>query len=111
MINGGMQLGGGQGGCSPERDQTDTPAYIALTTTPEGPAVTVDQNVELSRQIFGKTVNQHSLRAEQLTFDINAFPIGAEPEPGLNFAHESINAIPRIKQLPRMSARLSAWAT
>ncbi len=75
------------------------PVYIALTTGPKGPAVTKSQKVELSRQIFDKAVNQHGVLPEQLIFDINAFPIGAEPEPGLNFAVESIDAIPEIKKL------------
>ncbi len=75
------------------------PVYIALTTGPKGPAVTTDQKIDLSRQIFSKAVDQHGVLPEQLIFDINAFPIGAEPEPGLNFAVESINAIPEIKNI------------
>lgn len=75
------------------------PVYIALTTGPQGPAVTAVQKLELSRQIMEKAVNQHGIKPEQLIFDINAFPIGAEPEPDLNFAVESINAIPEIKKL------------
>ncbi len=75
------------------------PVYIALTTGPQGPAVTTAQKVDLSRQIMEKAVNQHGIKPAQLIFDINAFPIGAEPEPGLNFAVESINAIPEIKKL------------
>ncbi|NQU64725.1 MAG: dihydropteroate synthase, partial [SAR324 cluster bacterium] len=75
------------------------PVYIALTTGPQGPAVTTAQKVELSRQIMEKAINQHGIKPNQLIFDINAFPIGAEPEPGLNFAVESLNAIPEIKKL------------
>jgi len=75
------------------------PVYIALTTGPQGPAVTTAQKVDLSRQIMDKAINQHGIKPSQLIFDINAFPIGAEPEPGLNFAVESINAIPEIKKL------------
>lgn len=82
-----------------EATKQHAPVYIALTTGPEGPAVTKDQKIELSRRIFEKAVHQHGLQPSQLLFDINAFPIGAEPEPGLNFAMESINAIPAIKQL------------
>ncbi|MFH2129234.1 MAG: homocysteine S-methyltransferase family protein [bacterium] len=77
------------------------PVYIALTTGPGGPAVTAAQKIELSRKILDKAVQQHGIKPEQLIFDINAFPIGAEPEPGLNFALESINAIPEIKKLHR----------
>jgi 5-methyltetrahydrofolate--homocysteine methyltransferase len=75
------------------------PVYIALTTGPEGPAVTRENKVKLARRIFEKAVDGHGISPEQLIFDINAFPIGAEPEPGLNFAVESINAVPDIKQL------------
>ena len=75
------------------------PVYIALTTGPQGPAVTTAQKIDLSRQIMEKAVNQHGIKPAQLIFDINAFPIGAEPEPDLNFAVESLNAIPEIKKL------------
>ncbi len=74
------------------------PIYVALTTGPQGPAVTADEKVELAGQILEKA-SRHGVKGDQLLIDINAFPIGAEPEDGLNFAMESIRSIPRIKEL------------
>ncbi|MCP4756255.1 MAG: dihydropteroate synthase [Proteobacteria bacterium] len=75
------------------------PVYIALTTGPKGPAVTADEKTELARRILEKATTKHGVTAQQIIVDINAFPIGSEPEDDLNFALESIAAIPRIKKM------------
>ncbi len=75
------------------------PIYIALTTGPEGPAVTWEKKLELARIIVEKAKKNHGVNPSQLIIDVNAFPIGSEPEEGLNFALESIKAIPEIKKL------------
>ncbi|MBU3916094.1 homocysteine S-methyltransferase family protein [bacterium] len=74
------------------------PIYIALTTGPEGPATTAEKKVELARQIMNEA-STHGVKPDQIMVDINAFPIGSEPEKDLNFALESINAIPGVKGL------------
>jgi len=75
------------------------PVYIVLLTGPEGPAVTVEKKVDLANIVFEKTTQEYNINPEQLLFDINAFPIGSEPEPDLNFSVESIRSIPKIKAI------------
>jgi 5-methyltetrahydrofolate--homocysteine methyltransferase len=74
------------------------PMYIALAAGPEGPAATAEGKVELARQLVAKAA-EHGVVPGQLLIDMNVFPIGAESEEGMNFALESINAIPGIKAL------------
>ncbi len=74
------------------------PVYIALVTDKQGPAVTAEKKEELARRIMDK-VAQYGVHPSRLLIDVNAFPIGAESEPGLNFSLESIKSIPRIKAL------------
>ncbi|MDT8446573.1 MAG: homocysteine S-methyltransferase family protein [bacterium] len=75
------------------------PLYIALTTGPEGPAVTKEQKIDLASQILKKAIEKHGQKPEQFLVDINAFPIGSESEEGMNFALESIHSIKGIKAL------------
>jgi len=75
------------------------PLYIALTTGPEGPAVTTTQKIDLAKAILEKAINKHNQKPEQFLVDINAFPIGSESDPQMNFAVESINSIGPIKAL------------
>ena len=75
------------------------PLYIALTTGPKGPAVTQAEKIDLAKQILDKAIQKHGQKPEQFLVDINAFPIGSESEEGMNFALESIRAIPGIKAL------------
>jgi 5-methyltetrahydrofolate--homocysteine methyltransferase len=82
-----------------EKTLHHAPVYIVLLTGPEGPAVTVEKKEELARLVFEKVTKKYDIKPEQLLFDINAFPIGSEPEPGLNFSVESIQSIPKIKAL------------
>lgn len=74
------------------------PIYIALVTDKTGPAVTAEKKEEFARRIIEK-VATYGVHPSRLLIDVNAFPIGSESEPGLNFALESIRSIPRIKAL------------
>ncbi|OGG94963.1 MAG: hypothetical protein A2527_06380 [Candidatus Lambdaproteobacteria bacterium RIFOXYD2_FULL_50_16] len=82
-----------------EATKAHGPVYIALTTGPKGPAVTADEKVDLASQILKKAIEKHGLLPQQFLVDVNAFPIGSESDPALNFAQESLNSIPRIKAL------------
>lgn len=75
------------------------PVYIALTTDMSGPAVTADKKAELARKIVEKASQKHGVGADQLFIDINAFPIGSESDESINFALESLQAIPKIKAI------------
>ncbi|PCI24418.1 MAG: 5-methyltetrahydrofolate--homocysteine methyltransferase [SAR324 cluster bacterium] len=76
-----------------------SPIYIALTTGPKGPAMTCEQKVDLASQILDKVKDKYDVDVSRIFVDINAFPIGSESIEGMNFAMESIRAIPLIKQL------------
>lgn len=75
------------------------PFYIALATDREGPAVTAEKKVELAQKIVEKTSQKYGVHPSRLFIDVNAFPIGAESEEGMNFSVESLQAIPKIKAL------------
>ena len=74
------------------------PLYIGLAAGQKGPGATADEKVELARQIVEKAA-EYGVKPGQILIDMNVFPIGAESEEGMNFAVESLNAIPRIKAL------------
>ncbi len=76
------------------------PIYIALTTDGEGPAITAKKKVELAEQIITKAKEYH-INPNQILIDVNAFPIGTETDPNMNFAVESLNAIGPIKALAK----------
>ncbi len=80
-----------------EVTKAHAPLYIGLTTGPEGPAVTVAQKVAMAKEIVAKAAKQ-GVPAHRILIDINAFPLGSESEEGMNFALESLNAIPLIKE-------------
>lgn len=72
------------------------PVYIGLCTGPEGPAATREDKAALAKQIVGKA-GEYGVRPDQLLIDMNVFPVGAESVEGMNFALESLEAIPLIK--------------
>ena len=74
------------------------PMYIALAAGPEGPGATAHQKTELAKQIVSKAA-EHGVAPGQLLIDMNVFPIGSESQEGMNFALESLEAIPRIKAI------------
>lgn len=75
------------------------PIYIALCTSPAGPAQTAQEKFTIAKKIFEKCFTKYGIRADQLIVDVNAFPIGSESDPKINFALESLNAIPLIKSI------------
>jgi 5-methyltetrahydrofolate--homocysteine methyltransferase len=74
------------------------PMYVGLAAGPEGPGATVAQKVDLARQIV-ENAAEHGVQPDQLLIDMNVFPIGSEPEEGMNFALESLESIPKIKAI------------
>jgi 5-methyltetrahydrofolate--homocysteine methyltransferase len=75
------------------------PVYVALTTGPQGPAITAEDKRDLAKKIFVKCRDKYGIRADQLIVDVNAFPIGSESDERVNFAMESLRAIPLVKAL------------
>jgi 5-methyltetrahydrofolate--homocysteine methyltransferase len=75
------------------------PLYIGLATGPKGPGVTAEEKADLARQIYEKCRDKYGVMAHQLIMDVNAFPIGSESDPNLNFAMESIRSIPLVKAI------------
>lgn len=75
------------------------PVYVGLATGPKGPGATAEQKAELAKQIYEKCRDKYGIRADQLIIDVNAFPIGSESDEKMNFAMESIRAIPLVKKI------------
>jgi 5-methyltetrahydrofolate--homocysteine methyltransferase len=75
------------------------PVYVGLATGPKGPGATAEQKAGLARQIYEKCRDKYGVRADQLIIDVNAFPIGSESDEKMNFAMESILAIPLVKKI------------
>ena len=74
------------------------PVYIALTADGDGPAATREDKARLAQRIVDNA-GKHGVGPERIFVDMNVFPIGAESEPGMNFALESIESIPLIKAI------------
>ncbi|PIE69939.1 MAG: 5-methyltetrahydrofolate--homocysteine methyltransferase [Deltaproteobacteria bacterium] len=74
------------------------PLYIGLAADDDGPATTREKKVEIARRMI-ETCAEYGVSGDQLLVDINAFPIGSESVEGMNFALESLEAIPQIKAL------------
>lgn len=74
------------------------PMYIGLAAGPKGPGATAEEKTALARAIVEKAA-AYGVEPGQLLLDMNVFPIGSESEPGMNFALESLEAVPRIKAI------------
>ncbi len=74
------------------------PVYIALCADSRGPAKTANDKCEIAKQIIDRCAAL-GVRAGQIIVDVNAFPIGSESESEMNYALESLRAIPLIKKL------------
>lgn len=72
------------------------PLYIGLAAGPRGPGATRQEKADLARQIVEKAA-EHGVEPGRILIDMNVFPIGSESEEGVNFALESLEAIPLIK--------------
>lgn len=75
------------------------PVYVGLATGPKGPGSTREEKFELAKQIYETGRDKYGLRADQFFIDVNVFPVGAESVEGMNFAVESLEAIPMVKSL------------
>lgn len=74
------------------------PVYIALCADSEGPATTAEGKERLARKIVEKCA-VYGVLPEQLIIDLNAFPIGSEPDPSMNFALASLEGVERVKAI------------
>ncbi len=75
-----------------------SPVYIGLAADDNGPAQTRQEKAAIAEQLIS-VCEKYAVPASQLLVDINAFPIGSESSETLNFALESLESIPLIKQL------------
>lgn len=74
------------------------PVYIGLAAGPKGPGATRHEKYELAKQIVEKAA-EFGVGPERIFIDMNVFPVGSESDPTLNFAVESLEAIPLIKSI------------
>ncbi len=74
------------------------PLYIGLAAGPEGPAAVAGDKAALAEQIVAKAA-EYGVGPDQILVDMNVFPIGSESDESINFALESLEAIPRIKAI------------
>ena len=74
------------------------PMYVALAADGKGPAPTREKKYELAQRIVDEAA-KFGVHPGQLFIDMNVFPLGAESIEGMNFALESLEAIPLIKAI------------
>ncbi|MBI5093662.1 MAG: homocysteine S-methyltransferase family protein [Candidatus Hydrogenedentes bacterium] len=74
------------------------PMYIGLAAGPKGPGSTRQEKYELAKQIVDKAA-EFGVTPDQIFIDMNVFPVGSESIEGMNFAVESLEAIPLIKSI------------
>lgn len=72
--------------------------YIGLCAGPKGPGATTDEKTALAKLLV-ENAARHGVTPDRLLIDMNVFPLGSESDETMNFAMESINAIPRIKAI------------
>lgn len=74
------------------------PLYIGLAAGAKGPGATRQEKAELARQIV-ENAAKHGVKPGQILIDMNVFPVGSESDEAMNFAVESLEAIPLIKAI------------
>jgi 5-methyltetrahydrofolate--homocysteine methyltransferase len=74
------------------------PVYIGLAAGGKGPGATREEKYALARAIV-ETAGQFGVGPDRIFIDMNVFPVGSESDPALNFAVESLEAIPLIKSI------------
>ena len=74
------------------------PYYVGLCAGPKGPAATREDKAALAKQIV-ETAARFGVPAGRILVDMNVFPLGSEADPTMNFALESLEAIPLIKSI------------
>lgn len=81
-----------------EATNAHNPMYVALAADFEGPAATREKKAELAQKIVDEA-GQYGVVPGQIFVDMNVFPLGSESDPDMNFALESLEAIPLIKAI------------
>jgi 5-methyltetrahydrofolate--homocysteine methyltransferase len=74
------------------------PVYVGLCAGPKGPAATREDKCDLAKQIV-ENAAKHGVVPGRILIDMNVFPLGSESDPSMNFAIESLEAIPLIKAI------------
>lgn len=74
------------------------PVYIGLCAGPKGPGATRREKFDLAKQLVERA-GRHGVTPDQIFIDMNVFPLGSESDASLNFALESLEAIPLIKSI------------
>ena len=74
------------------------PMYVGLCAGPKGPAATREGKLALAKEIVERAA-RFDVHPGQIFIDMNVFPLGSEPDPTMNFALESLEAIPLIKAI------------
>ncbi len=81
-----------------EATKAHGPVYVGLCAGAKGPAAIRDDKCRLAKQIV-ENAAKHGVTPDRILIDMNVFPLGSEPDPSLNFAVESLEAIPLIKAI------------
>ena len=81
-----------------EATKAHNPMYVGLCAGPKGPAATREDKVALAREIV-ECAARFDVEPGQIFIDMNVFPLGAESDASMNFALESLEAIPLIKAI------------
>jgi 5-methyltetrahydrofolate--homocysteine methyltransferase len=81
-----------------EATKDHCPLYIGLAAGAKGPGATRDEKADLARQIV-ENAAKHGVAPGQILIDMNVFPVGSESDESMNFAVESLEAIPLIKAI------------
>ena len=81
-----------------EATAAHNPMYVALAANFEGPAATREKKHQLAQEIVDEA-GSYGVVPGQIFIDMNVFPLGSESDPSMNFALESLEAIPLIKSI------------
>ncbi len=81
-----------------EATQAFSPLYVGLCTGPEGPAAMAADKLALATEIIERAREKYGVTPDRMFIDVNVFPIGSEPEEGLNFALESLEGIRLVRE-------------
>ena len=74
------------------------PVYIGLCADGEGPGATREKKAAIAQQMV-EEAGKYGVNPDQIMVDMNVFPVGSESDESLNFALESLEAIPLIKAI------------
>lgn len=74
------------------------PLYVALAADGDGPAATRETKTQVAQNIIDEA-GRFGVSPDRIFIDMNVFPLGSESDPSMNFALESLEAIPMIKAL------------